>query len=68
MFMTTVQSVFLSAFGYDCDSKELCVVFPSGRYIHSGVPQNIYEGLSTAQSKDFFYRRHIAQYPIRKEN
>ena len=68
MRMIKVPSGYLNAFGYDPDSKVLRIIFPAGEYIHVDIPQNIYDGLLTAHSKDFFYRRHITQYPIRKEN
>jgi len=46
--------------GYDKDSQELVITFPNGRsYSYSGVPPDIYEGLTKAKSAGKYFNEMI---------
>ena len=46
--------------GYDPDTQELILTFPDGReYTYSGVPPDIYKGLTEADSAGRYYNTYI---------
>ncbi|MGI8588931.1 MAG: KTSC domain-containing protein [Chloroflexia bacterium] len=50
-----VESSMIEAVGYDPDTRELEVLFNSGKlYIYEGVEPTVYEGLMHAESKGQF--------------
>ena len=53
-----VQSSTISEINYD--GKLLTVTFNNGReYVYEGVPVNIYEGFSKAESKGKYFHENI---------
>lgn len=69
MDMIPVESSMIRAVGYDPATKELEVVFTSGRiYRYTDVPHKVYEGLVAAESKGRYMRAHILDaydyYPV----
>lgn len=53
-----VQSSTISEINYD--GKLLTVTFNNGReYVYEGVPANIYEGFSKAESKGKYFHENI---------
>jgi hypothetical protein len=65
MKLIEVESSMIQAVGYDPESKELEVLFDSGKtYRYTGVPQEEYEGLLKAESKGRYMRGYIIDvYP-----
>ncbi len=64
-----VQSSNLASVGYDATSSTLEIEFHSGGiYQYDGVPQEIYDGLLSADSKGKYFHRNIknAGYPYTK--
>ncbi len=55
-----VPSRVIRFFRYDADSRELLVVFQSGRkYAYHGVPPETYEGMTSAFSKGEYFNTHV---------
>ena len=55
-----LNSSFLSSATYDDDTQALTLNFTkSGSYTFQGVPPDVYEGLTTAQSPGQFYHTNI---------
>lgn len=65
MELTPVESSMIRAVGYDSTTRELEVVFTSGRtYRYTEVPPEVYEGLLAAESKGRYMRAYILDvYP-----
>ena len=65
MQLITVESSMIHAVGYDPTTQELEVVFNSGKtYVYTGVPQKVYDGLMSAESKGQYMRAFIIDvYP-----
>jgi hypothetical protein len=63
--MTFVDSSNIEAIGYDIENAELHVRFiKGGTYVIRGVPQDVYDGLMSADSKGSYYNRFIKpNYP-----
>lgn len=60
-----VDSSVISAFGYDESSQTLEVAFNNGVYRYYGVPPEVAQGLSTAESKGRYLRSEIiGVYPF----
>lgn len=58
--MIFVDSSNIEAIGYDDDAQELHVRFlPSGYYIYSDVPREIFDDLMNAPSKGSFLNREV---------
>ena len=68
MDLVKVDSSMIYAVGYDPDTQTLEVVFTrTGVYIYEGVPQEVYDGLLSADSKGSYMRGYIIDsYPTRK--
>jgi len=65
MKLKVVESSMIQAVGYNAKTRELEVVFNSGRtYLYEGVPPKIYKELMAAESKGRFMRAEIIDcYP-----
>jgi hypothetical protein len=65
MELQSVNSSMIRAVGYNSETKEMEVVFTSGKiFVYSNVPEKIFDGLLTAKSKGQYMRAHvIAAYP-----
>ena len=60
MQLTTVDSSMIHAVGYDDETREMEVVFNSGRvYRYIDVDKSDYEGLLDADSKGRYMRANI---------
>ncbi len=60
MTLTTVDSSMIYAVGYDDETKELEVVFNSGKiYRYKDVPLKIYKELLASSSKGSFLRNNV---------
>ena len=58
--MIFVESSNIEAIGYDDDTQELHVQFlPSGHYIYSDVPREMFDNLMNAPSKGSFLNREV---------
>ena len=65
----TVQSSNIASVGYDLSSSTLEIEFESGGiYQYSGVPQDVYKGLMSAESKGKYFHQNIKNggYPYNK--
>lgn len=52
MKLTVVESSMIHAVGYDAKTRELEVVFNSGKtYVYEGVPPKVHKELMAAESK-----------------
>ncbi|MCL2659166.1 MAG: KTSC domain-containing protein [Acidobacteriaceae bacterium] len=60
-----VSSSNISSVGYDADSQTLEIEFSHGGvYQYSGVPQGVYEGMMSADSKGKYFHASINKiYP-----
>ena len=65
MKLKVVESSMIHAVGYNSKTRELEVVFNSGRtYIYEDVPPKIYKELMAAESKGQYMRAEIIDcYP-----
>ena len=60
MKLTVVESSMIHAVGYSAKTRELEVVFNSGRtYVYEDVPPKIYKELMAAGSKGQYMRAEI---------
>jgi len=66
--MTPVDSSNLSAVGYDAETQEMRVQFRSGAtYSYAMVPQDIFDGLTAAESAGRFLNANVkGRYGDRK--
>lgn len=69
MEMVHVDSSMLSSIGYDAETKELEVVFTSGRvWRYCGVPREVYDELLASDSKGSYMNSCIIHeyqdYPV----
>ncbi len=65
MRLDTVESTMLHAVGYDPELRVLEVIFNSGSiYLYRDVPQDVYDGLMSADSKGQYFLETIRErYP-----
>lgn len=65
MNMTPVNSSAIEAVGYDPSAARMRIRFTGGNeYDFCGVPEAVYRGLMSAQSKGRYYNDHIKDcYP-----
>jgi hypothetical protein len=65
MRLDTVESSMLHAVGYDPELRVLEVIFNSGGiYLYRDVPQDVYAGLMSADSKGQYFLEVVRQrYP-----
>ena len=65
MKLKVVESSMIHAVGYNSKTRELEVVFNSGRtYVYEDAPPKIHKGLMAAESKGQFMRAEIIEcYP-----
>lgn len=64
-----LNSSMISAAGYDPDTQRLQVEFKATHavYEYSDVPQEVFDGLTGAESAGKYYNLHIAgKYPVKK--
>ena len=55
-----MPSTVIRSFSYDPSTRELRIVFQSGRpYLYQDVPKQIYESMQRAFSKGEFFNAHI---------
>ncbi len=68
MKLQQVESSMIQAVGYDENTEILEVVFNSGKtYYYSEVPQEVYEGLLSADSKGSYMQYAVVDcYPYRQ--
>jgi hypothetical protein len=68
MERVAVSSSNLSSVGYDAESQTLEIEFHNGGvYQYAGVPEEVYEGLLSADSQGkYFSRQHQEQLPIQQ--
>lgn len=60
MEMIRVSSSAMSAVGYAPETRQMKIQFVQGRtYIFCHVPQHIFDGLLSADSKGTYYDHHI---------
>ncbi|HEX3661367.1 MAG TPA: KTSC domain-containing protein [Acidobacteriaceae bacterium] len=64
----SVNSSNIASVGYDADSQTLEIEFNNGGvYQYSGVPQEIYGGMMSADSKGKYFHANINKtYPFSK--
>ena len=63
----TCESSCVRALGYDDQSQTLFLKYPSANYRVSGVPQQVYDGLKSAESKGQYVNQHIRPFMERKQ-
>ena len=57
-----MPSTVIRSFAYDTASRELLIVFRSGRhYVYEAVPEDTYTALRAARSKGEFFNEHIRE-------
>jgi hypothetical protein len=62
-----VESEALERVSYNAESQDLMLVFERGTYRFSDVPQDVYDGLMSAESKGAFFQQNIkAKYEAEK--
>lgn len=60
MKLNVVKSSMIHAVGYNDKTRELEVVFKTGRtYVYKGVPAKVFDELMAAESKGQFMRAEI---------
>ncbi len=69
MERTSVTSSNIRAVGYEVESQALEIEFNNGSvYEYSGVPENEYEGLMSADSKGTYFNSNIKnKFPFVKK-
>jgi len=57
-----MPSTVIRSYQYDAASRQLAIVFQSGRrYVYSDVPAEVYEGMKTASAKGEFFNSYIRE-------
>ena len=69
MLATRLSSSLIERIIYDEDAEALFICFrETGRYLYSGVPRTIYEGLNKASSPGRFFNQCIKRrFPCRPD-
>lgn len=59
--MQPVKSSQIESIGYDAAAKKMAIVFKRGGalYHYDGVPQEVFDGLMSAESKGSHFGKHI---------
>lgn len=62
-----VESSAVARIGYDPEAAEVYVEYLGGDlYVYEGVPAEVFEDLTSADSKGTFVNAVIKEYPFRK--